>query len=670
MTDSQLQITIKTVADTAAAEAVKAALRDLKAESKGVGEAGEAAGKGIGSGMEHAAHESRELHMAIRLASGSLGEFGHLLHFIFSPEALGIAGLIISMKLLNEQFAEMYKQSQKWIEFQKEVREENEKAAQSAHRMAQEQVAAFNLVMQHRRDNFDEIKSLIEQENKLYTEQQEHIKTLAGIEEEHYDKFIDKKVKAGKLTPEQGEQAKADEKTRIADLKEKSEEEKAQRDIDDKAKEAAKKTDLLAKTSGSDKDAAIAAKLRADAASIAADSAVERERGLLEDAKTKGAPDIEKWGKIEKAYKDSTDPSKSILERGEAKAALFASGFNGEKAAETKNLSDLAKQQIEIEKRAVADALDAQSKAKIAKDDANTNLKALNDEIAKIKNTLDDLGLAIKNATADLAQKKSEYRETRAASQPGFYEDKEAREAAAALPDSDAFAKANAAITAANAIKNQTHTATAFDLHGETVPSLLSGATPASLSAAAGRAKTENEKQAVLDALNEAIRAIHGQRNDVSGLGSNPSSTIASLKPTLSLDSIFLEAREKLLQGIKDRMTGSAASNATAPRTPAADPSNPYHFTTRGLDRNAADADIDAAKNALADARDNLDAGASNQTLHVTLGEMRVVLRDMTDFLARHPAFKDNDKTKFKEFSDEIKALRSMIKEISSSVTR
>jgi hypothetical protein len=412
MNDAELAILIRIQTEIASGKNPQEILQGIKEEAKKVGEVSHEAGHKGGEGFEFMGLKGHEAHAALRLLGGQLGEFGHLLHFIFSPELAGLVGFIIAMKMLNEQFAAMGELLEKNYEWQRKLKEIATQASDEAERGSKSETAAYELKLQHQFDGEDKLKKAIQERLKLYDSEQDHIKSLIDLDAGRFDAYIAYLVKTGKLTEEQGEQAKTAEKRRTEDSKERTEVNKAQADI--KAKESTAEEET-------NKKLGLAAELpTAKAAAEAADKKAKKNQKEIEEEKKKydeldkAATEAENKARTYAlAGKTVLSPNSDWREKAGASAFLLQEAAQGNTPENMRQNASGLRAAADQQQGHVSKMLDNQEKLESASKAAAKNVESIESQTLELNKALKDLTDAIANAKAELAQKQSDYKGTR-----------------------------------------------------------------------------------------------------------------------------------------------------------------------------------------------------------------------------------------------------------------
>ena len=252
--DHSVVINIHTDADLAAITAYRDALMKMQAGVKeGSSEHAELndkilecnqailnGSKAVEEGGEHIAKfniHSREMHMALRMAGSQMGEMGHLLHFIFNPEMLMLAGGVMIFRELAKaanEYTEAIKANVKVsIEFS-EIAAASSRAAQAEFN---KQNAAWELTLQHLHDGIDSMSDSMNAQIAIQKTALQGTNELAAAQETLNAAIIAGKVARGEITPEQAKATTAKDKLE-------SERDKVNREFEEQADEIKKKRNL------------------------------------------------------------------------------------------------------------------------------------------------------------------------------------------------------------------------------------------------------------------------------------------------------------------------------------------------------------------------------------------------------------------------------------------
>ena len=123
MADNLVEILIKFGLDKSKATEAAAQIKDIQTASTEAGKAGVKAATEQAEATEKGTRKIEGMHKAMNLLESKLGEFGHVVKFIMSPEALGVAALAIGLDKIFEHF--------------KKIKEEAEEAALKMQAMEQ-----------------------------------------------------------------------------------------------------------------------------------------------------------------------------------------------------------------------------------------------------------------------------------------------------------------------------------------------------------------------------------------------------------------------------------------------------------------------------------------------------------------------------------------------------
>lgn len=415
MNDAELAILIRIQTEIASGKDPREILQGIKEEAKKVEEEGAKAGHAGGEGFEFMGLKGHEAHAALRLISGQLGEVGHLLHFIFSPELAGLVGFIIAMKMVNEEIATEAEQLEKVAEWQKKVKEIAEQAHDASVRASVSETAAYQLKLQHQFDGEDRLKKAIEERLKLYDSEQDHIKSLIDIEGGRFNAYIAYLVRIGKLTEEQGKQAEEQEKKRVEDAKHVTDTNKAKADIAAKESEAneqlGKKIDIGSQLNLARDDAKKSdeiARKNQGQISLAKEKLAELKKTQQEAQSAADKANIG-YSKFENTSVLDVFKSGGLGDLLGGYASVIGSTFTGKTPDKLGADATTAKSQVEHQAGNIANLEDSQTKLEIAHNKAAKFVESLESQTTELTKSLHDLTDAISNARAELVQKGVEY---------------------------------------------------------------------------------------------------------------------------------------------------------------------------------------------------------------------------------------------------------------------
>lgn len=452
--DNKLSVIVETEAELSALTAYRDKLQEVRAATAASGESTKSLDSTIASldqvvkgGVGQSFHEAsshlevfglrgRQAHMAIRLLSSQLGEFGHIAHYAaFAPALAGVVSLIVAMKMLQEQFDLQVKQMQEVTEWNRRMRESAIQASEEATRSMKSEVAAYDLRLKHMFDSEDQFAKAMQNRLKMYEQEQDHIKALQGLDASRFDAYIDYMARIGRITPEQADAQKTARKEREADAKENADERKAQASIDEKKKELEHDEDLMVES----KDRLPSAR----AAAKAADAAAKKNKSDTQQKQ-------DQYDKLDKAAKEAEDRVAIIATARRTYTDKNATGgdwwaadiamtklINADYAAGMMSLADYAtstptnfvfgegaendqreasglRAAAEQQKGSVEKMTDQQATLDDAKKAADAQVKMYEDETVELKKKLKELEQAISDATLALSAKKAQYAEKRA----------------------------------------------------------------------------------------------------------------------------------------------------------------------------------------------------------------------------------------------------------------
>ncbi len=417
----------------AALEKNKATLAAAAKAHEKAGKAAEDAGKKMGEAFEIHGHTARH---AIHLIGDAAGEIAPQLANISqlgamaaSPEFMVPAAALIAWKMLSEMMDKMVEQQQDIIEWNHRLKESAIEASEETIRGIKAEMAAFDVRLAHQFDGENQLAKALAQRLTSYDAEQAHENTLASTESARFEAYIAYLVKIGKLTPEQGEHATNASKQFDDDRKEKQEEKKAQLAIDAKKAEQAQARGQM-EDDPSKLAAAEAAKKTAMTAAATNKKNIDQEKDRYAKLDADAKEVEERVTKVNLIKATLADPNASEFEKAAAlsarlqNAVLNAARGGDEQTDETdaKRMRHAAEQQ----KGHVEKMEDHQGDLDDEVKKADANVKKWQDEIANATKSFKELTDAISEMTLALAQKKSDYKDTRAESQrttqaKGFY---------------------------------------------------------------------------------------------------------------------------------------------------------------------------------------------------------------------------------------------------------
>ena len=218
--DHSVVINIHTDADLAAITAYRDALMKMQAGVKeGSSEHAELndkilecnqailnGSKAVEEGGEHIAKfniHSREMHMALRMAGSQMGEMGHLLHFIFNPEMLMLAGGVMIFRELAKAASEFTAAVKESVAASIQFGEIAASSARVAQAEFNKQNAAWELTLQHIHDGVDLATEAMNAQIAIQKTALQGVNDLRTAQEELNKAIIAERVARGEITPAQ-----------------------------------------------------------------------------------------------------------------------------------------------------------------------------------------------------------------------------------------------------------------------------------------------------------------------------------------------------------------------------------------------------------------------------------------------------------------------------------
>jgi hypothetical protein len=174
-----------------------------------------AAVKKVGESAKEAGPSHKEVHEAFKLAGiaagDALGPIGELGHFLASPELLGVAGAVLAFKMLTEQMTATREAALKQLEAFTQFHDFLASNHQAAMIASEAQLHAWNLQLEHARDNIDTLTQAMERNIVRGQESLHNTADLISAQERLAEATIHAREVSGQTTP-----AGASEETRQA----------------------------------------------------------------------------------------------------------------------------------------------------------------------------------------------------------------------------------------------------------------------------------------------------------------------------------------------------------------------------------------------------------------------------------------------------------------------
>jgi hypothetical protein len=222
--------------------------------------------------------------------------------------------------MLTEGIEEMVKNTQKWLDLQRQVKDEANAAHEEAMENMRAEQAAFALKLAHQLDGEDKIKQAIAARLKLQESDLDQTLKLGAAESTRLAKYIDFLVSIGRLNPVQGQEIKQAGARLEADLKDRAEEQKQALEL---TALLAKRHDAGARSTTAEGNLPSAQAALASAKNLARDHADElkREQDKLTKMDNAAAEQEDRAALVKHIHQVRNDPNATAMEKVEAVAA-------------------------------------------------------------------------------------------------------------------------------------------------------------------------------------------------------------------------------------------------------------------------------------------------------------------------------------------------------------